>query len=92
MVNGIKEGDFVIAKSGGVRYVTRDNGNGRTFTDDGVVSGQEGSDSCYYKYYRLLDRREVLSERYRMMRLMTTGEVLPYYIELTFLGWLRMLR
>ena len=91
MVDGMKEGDFVIAKGGGIRYVTRDNGDGMTFTDDGMVSGQDGSGSCYYKYYRVLDRREVLSERFRLMRLMVSGEVLPYYFELTFVGWLRLL-
>jgi len=92
MVNGIKEGDFVVAKSGGVRYVSMDNGNGITFTDDGLVSGVEPSTRCYYKYYSVLDRRVVFSERFRLMDLMMTGVVMPYCIELPFIGWLRMLR
>jgi len=44
---------FVRCKSNGIiRYITEQ--NGRTFKDDGTVSGCKPSPSCHYKHYEMI--------------------------------------
>lgn len=46
------EGDHVEASNGERRYVTKLNEDGKTFTDDGMISGQTPCSRCHLKFYK----------------------------------------